>query len=110
MFAAIDPRAADEIFKLPVRNGQGDACRGRGGNVADLRREGGAEGWDEHTRPRVCLPLLTLGPRMKYSSCLYETGKETLAEAEVAMLRTYVEKAELKDGMSILDLGYVCRY
>jgi cation-transporting ATPase 13A3/4/5 len=53
--------------------------------------------------------IATLGPRMKYSSCLYETGKETLAEAEVAMLRTYVEKAELTDGMSILDLGYVCR-
>jgi len=48
-----------------------------------------------------------LGPRMKYSSCLYPTGKETLAEAEVAMLKTYVEKAELKDGMKILDLGYV---
>lgn len=46
-----------------------------------------------------------LGPRMKYSSCLYPTGKETLEEAEVAMLQSYVEKAELKDGMKILDLG-----
>lgn len=48
-----------------------------------------------------------LGPRMKYSACLYPTGKETLAQAEVAMLETYVEKAGLKDGMSILDLGFV---
>jgi len=46
-----------------------------------------------------------LGPRMKYSSCLYPTGTETLAEAEVAMLRLYVERAGLKDGMKILDLG-----
>lgn len=46
-----------------------------------------------------------LGPRMKYSCCLYPKGGETLAQAEVAMLQTYVEKAELKDGMSILDLG-----
>jgi len=46
-----------------------------------------------------------LGPRMKYSCCLYPKGNETLAEAEVAMLKTYVEKAQLKDGMSILDLG-----
>ncbi|KAK7180844.1 cyclopropane-fatty-acyl-phospholipid synthase-like protein [Paraphaeosphaeria sporulosa] len=46
-----------------------------------------------------------LGPRMKYSSCLYETGKETLGEAEVKMLEVYVERAELKDGMRILDLG-----
>lgn len=46
-----------------------------------------------------------LGPRMKYSSCLYPTGRETLEEAEVAMLQTYVEKAQLKDGQRILDLG-----
>ncbi|KAI0014910.1 methyltransferase [Xylariomycetidae sp. FL0641] len=46
-----------------------------------------------------------LGPRMKYSACLYPKGGETLAQAEIAMLQTYVEKAGLKDGMSILDLG-----
>ncbi|KAF2474171.1 cyclopropane-fatty-acyl-phospholipid synthase-like protein [Lindgomyces ingoldianus] len=46
-----------------------------------------------------------LGPRMKYSSCLYEKGGETLAQAEVAMLRLYVERAELRDGMKVLDLG-----
>ena len=46
-----------------------------------------------------------LGPRMKYSCCLYPTGKETLAQAEIAMLESYVEKAELQDGMRILDLG-----
>lgn len=48
-----------------------------------------------------------LGPRMKYSACLYKKGGETLAQAEIAMLRLYTERAELKDGMSILDLGYV---
>lgn len=52
----------------------------------------------------------TLGPRMKYSSCLYPKGTETLGEAEVAMLRAYVERAELKDGMRILDLGWVWSY
>ncbi|KAG9232990.1 hypothetical protein BJ875DRAFT_379522 [Amylocarpus encephaloides] len=46
-----------------------------------------------------------LGPRMKYSCCLYPVGGETLAYAEIAMLETYVHKAQLKDGMSILDLG-----
>lgn len=78
-----------------------------------------------------------LGPRMKYSACLYAKGSETLGMAEVAMLQSYsesccilsspfprrghgggdteivvlmpvgcaVEKAGLKDGMSILDLG-----
>ena len=46
-----------------------------------------------------------LGPRMKYSCCLYPKGGETLGEAEVRMLEQYVERAELKDGMKIFDLG-----
>ena len=46
-----------------------------------------------------------LGPRMKYSCCLYPTGKETLGQAEVEMLESYVDKAELTNGQRILDLG-----
>lgn len=46
-----------------------------------------------------------LGPRMKYSSCLYPKGGETLAEAEIAMLDLYIERAKLRNGTSILDLG-----
>lgn len=46
-----------------------------------------------------------LGARMKYSCCLYPTGKETLDQAEVLMLDSYVERAGLVDGMKILDLG-----
>jgi len=47
----------------------------------------------------------SLGPRMKYSCCLYPKGGETLAQAEIAMLELYVERAGLKDGMKIFDLG-----
>ncbi|KAH7360354.1 SAM-dependent methyltransferase [Rhexocercosporidium sp. MPI-PUGE-AT-0058] len=46
-----------------------------------------------------------LGPRMKYSCSLFSTGSETLAEAESAMLQQYLPRAEIKDGMTILDLG-----
>ncbi|XXH00239.1 hypothetical protein Hte_006581 [Hypoxylon texense] len=48
-----------------------------------------------------------LGPRMKYSCSLYPSpgGGETLAQAEVAMLALYAERAGLEDGMAILDLG-----
>lgn len=46
-----------------------------------------------------------LGPRLKYSSCYFPTGKETLREGELAMLRLYVERADLKDGQRILELG-----
>jgi cation-transporting P-type ATPase 13A2 len=46
-----------------------------------------------------------LGPRMKYSCCLYPQGQETLGQAEVLMLQSYVQKADLSNGQSILDLG-----
>jgi cyclopropane-fatty-acyl-phospholipid synthase len=48
---------------------------------------------------------LHLGPRLKYSCCLYPSGGETLAQAGEAMLRLYAERAALGDGMRILDLG-----
>jgi cation-transporting ATPase 13A3/4/5 len=46
-----------------------------------------------------------LGPRMKYSCCLYPSGTESLEQAEVSMLESYIEKAGLRDGQTILDLG-----
>lgn len=49
--------------------------------------------------------LSCLGPYAKYSCCLYPTGKETLEEAEILMLESYCEKAQLRDGLDILDLG-----
>lgn len=48
---------------------------------------------------------LCLGPRLKYSCCLYPTGRETLAEAEVAALTETCEHAGLADGQTILELG-----
>ena len=46
-----------------------------------------------------------LGARLKYSGCYYPTGRETLDEAEEAMLSLYGERAELRDGQDILELG-----
>ncbi|KAG6869105.1 hypothetical protein C0993_001670 [Termitomyces sp. T159_Od127] len=60
---------------------------------------------EQHYEVPTKFILLTLGPHAKYSSCLYSTGKETLAQAEVAMMESYCEKAKLKDGQDILDLG-----
>lgn len=48
---------------------------------------------------------LVLGPRLKYSSCLWEEGTATLAEAEEAMLALTCERAGIAGGMEILDLG-----
>jgi cyclopropane-fatty-acyl-phospholipid synthase len=48
---------------------------------------------------------LVLGPRRKYSSCLYPHGDELLAEAEDVALGETVRHAGLADGQSILELG-----
>jgi cyclopropane-fatty-acyl-phospholipid synthase len=46
-----------------------------------------------------------LGPRMKYSCCLYPGGDDSLEEAETSMLELTCTRAEVADGMRILDLG-----
>lgn len=46
-----------------------------------------------------------LGPRLKYSACLWEPGTGTLAAAEEAMLDLTCRRAELADGQRILELG-----
>jgi cyclopropane-fatty-acyl-phospholipid synthase len=52
--------------------------------------------------------LKVLGKRLKYSSCLWPQGVETLDAAEEAMLDLTCKRAQLADGMDILDLG--CRW
>ncbi|KDR75126.1 hypothetical protein GALMADRAFT_1332334 [Galerina marginata CBS 339.88] len=60
---------------------------------------------EQHYEVKTEFILSTLGPYGKYSSCLYPTGRETLAEAEKLMLENYCAKAQLRDGLDILDLG-----
>jgi cyclopropane-fatty-acyl-phospholipid synthase len=45
-----------------------------------------------------------LGPRLKYSSCLYAAG-DTLGQAEDRALAETVAHADLQDGQRILELG-----
>ena len=46
-----------------------------------------------------------LGPRLKYSCCLLEDDDTSLAQAEEAMLRLTCARAEIEDGMRVLELG-----
>ena len=48
---------------------------------------------------------LVLGPRLKYSCCLWPEGVDSLAAAEDAMFALTCERAEIEDGMELLDLG-----
>jgi cyclopropane-fatty-acyl-phospholipid synthase len=46
-----------------------------------------------------------LGPHLKYSSCYWPAGVDTLGAAEIAMLGLTAERAGLADGQAVLDLG-----
>jgi cyclopropane-fatty-acyl-phospholipid synthase len=46
-----------------------------------------------------------LGPRLKYSCCLYPTGSESLVEAEELALAETAARADLQNGQEILELG-----
>ena len=46
-----------------------------------------------------------LGPRLKYSCCLYPEAGTTLAQAEELALAETVAHADLQDGQDILELG-----
>ncbi|EKM54189.1 uncharacterized protein PHACADRAFT_257858 [Phanerochaete carnosa HHB-10118-sp] len=69
--------------------------------IADLTEKANEQHYEVSTQ----FILSCLGPYAKYSSCLYSTGKESLEEAEVLMLESYCEKAQLRDGLDVLDLG-----
>ncbi|MGH7962319.1 MAG: class I SAM-dependent methyltransferase [Candidatus Binatia bacterium] len=46
-----------------------------------------------------------LGKHLKYSGCYWPSGVATLGEAEEAMLRLTCQRAQLQDGMEMLELG-----
>ncbi|WWC98068.1 hypothetical protein V866_004958 [Kwoniella sp. B9012] len=73
-----------------------------------------SEANEQHYEVPTSFHALCMGPRMKYSSCLWEgsdpSGKnikvKTLAEAEDLMLSSYCKDAKLGRGLrGILDLG-----
>ena len=46
-----------------------------------------------------------LGPRLKYSCCLFDNANTTLADAEVAALEATIDHADLSDGQDIMEWG-----
>ncbi|HEX3689435.1 MAG TPA: cyclopropane-fatty-acyl-phospholipid synthase family protein [Solirubrobacteraceae bacterium] len=71
------------------------------GPIADVPEKANEQHYE---LPAAFLALL-LGPRMKYSGCLWDGSAGSLAEAEDAMLALTCERAQVRDGMRILDLG-----
>lgn len=81
----------------------------RDGILEELNKSVIAQDTDKANEQHYELPAsffnLVLGKNLKYSSALYEGSVKTLDEAEDAMLELYCERAQLKDGMDILELG-----
>ena len=77
--------------------------------VEELRRSPVAIATREANEQHYELPCeffeLVLGRHLKYSSCHYGPGVRSLDEAEAEMLALTCERARLRDGDEILDLG-----
>ena len=113
--------APDPLLRLGSRYGAWDRERreARGGVVAQEDRlrallhrmstgpiaEATETANEQHSELPAGFFGQVLGPRRKYSGCLYETPQTTLAQAEEAMLALSCERAQVADGMRILDLG-----
>ena len=48
---------------------------------------------------------LTLGRWLKYSSCYWPKSCQSLNQSEVEMLELICERAQMEDGLEVLDLG-----
>ena len=111
----------DSVLRAASRQGASARERreGRGGVVAQEERlrallgrmssgpiaEPPAKGRErDYELPPELLGLM-LGPRRKHSCSLWEPSTETLAQAEEAMLALSCLRAQVRDGMRILDLG-----
>lgn len=60
---------------------------------------------EQHYEVPTELFELMLGPHLKYSSAHWPDGVATLEQAEESMLRLTCRRAQLVDGMDILELG-----
>ena len=77
--------------------------------VADLKQSPVAVATREANEQHYELPCeffeQVLGRHLKYSSCYFSPGVDSLDEAEAEMLRLTCERARLQDGDEVLELG-----
>jgi len=77
--------------------------------IAELRRSdiaiATAAANAQHYEVPAAFFTRVLGPHLKYSSCYWPAGVDTLGAAELAMLGLTAERAGLADGQAVLDLG-----
>lgn len=91
---ADDPHRREQIKRERIQ-------RFATGQVAEAQEQAN----EQHYEVPAGFYRLVLGPRMKYSSALWDEGVDNLDAAEAAMLALTCERAELADGQRILELG-----
>src|SRR3954471_23404287 len=104
----VDPILRAGIRVACARRLRSERSRDRGAWVEELRRSPlaieTAAANEQHYEVEPELFRLVLGPRLKYSCCLWDRAA-TLAAAEEAMLALTCDRAGVEDGMELLDLG-----
>jgi cyclopropane-fatty-acyl-phospholipid synthase len=77
--------------------------------IASLRQSPIAVETDAANKQHYEVPpeffLHALGKRLKYSCCYYPAGNESLDQAEEHMLALTCKRAQVQDGMDLLELG-----
>jgi len=95
--------------RLEQERRHGDASRHTADLVGFLKESPIALATDQANAQHYDVPPqffeAVLGPRLKYSCCLYPDRHTSLREAEERMLRLTCQRAEIEDGMEVLDLG-----
>ena len=101
-----------DAARLSTENRGGDPERQRKAKnhlIDELRRSPVAietqKANEQHYEVPAAFFKYALGKRVKYSSAYWPTGVETLDGAEEAMLALTADRAELADGMEVLELG-----
>jgi cyclopropane-fatty-acyl-phospholipid synthase len=102
-------RMLAERLREERRGGPAAVAERRRLYLADLERSPVALHTDAANEQHYALPPAffeqVLGPHLKYSACLWNSGTNTIGVAEAAMLECYRARAELIPGQRVLDLG-----
>ncbi len=101
----LDRRRLAEEARKESEAGENGVCR----FIQDLRESPIALEVEKPKEQHYELPPAffqkVLGKRMKYSSCYWSPSVKSLDGAEEAMLALTCERAQVEDGMEVLDLG-----
>ena len=96
-------------LRLEKRGDPGDQLQAKLDFIRMLRQEPVAVETDAANQQHYEVPAAffekVMGQHMKYSCCLWSEGTTTLTQAEAAALDLVVRRAQIKDGMEVLDLG-----